>query len=87
MLDMVRPEQTLQIREGRLFAGDAERIGPAKVTCPKCKANVLFVRGANAFFDASGFESYLLKCDGCGADISVIVDPHDEAFLLSRAED
>ena len=32
-------------------------------------------------------QDYRLRCDGCGADIAVIVDPYDDALLVSQMED
>jgi len=36
--------------------------------------------------DACGFESYSFECDECGARLAGIVDPHDNALLLSELE-
>jgi hypothetical protein len=34
--------------------------------------------------DACGFESYRLACRACGAPLGAIIDPADDALLLSE---
>jgi hypothetical protein len=36
--------------------------------------------------DACGFESYRLDCPECGAALAGIIDPADDALLLSECE-
>jgi hypothetical protein len=84
---MARLTPTRQIRGGRRFAGQTEHVTPEKVICPACKSSMSFFRGVNALIGECGFESYRLSCDGCGTDISVIVDPYDDALLISQVQD
>ena len=50
-------------------------------TCPKCGAQVPFLRAENPIMDSAGFEAYTRKCNWCGALFAGVIDPYDEAFL------
>jgi hypothetical protein len=56
------------------------------VECQKCDAQLLFCRHRTPRIDACGFESYGLKCRECGTRLTGIVDPYDEALLVSKLE-
>jgi hypothetical protein len=56
------------------------------VECPKCAARLTFYRNPIPVIDSSGFESYSLKCDQCGAELVGIVDPLDNELLISELE-
>jgi hypothetical protein len=54
-----------------------------EVACPNCKARFLFRRARVPHFDNSGFESYAFNCNFCRASLAGVIDPYDEALLLS----
>jgi hypothetical protein len=54
--------------------------------CPKCHTRLNFRRSANADIDSCGFESYRLDCPKCGAALAGIIDPADDALLLSECD-
>ena len=56
---------------------------PEKVACPKCVASVMFCRSDKPHIDECGFESYSLKCRACGSMLVGIIDPADDALLLT----
>jgi hypothetical protein len=60
--------------------------GTQIVTCPKCNAIFEFRRSIRPHIDECGFESYDLRCVTCLALLHGIVDPADDALLLSEAE-
>jgi hypothetical protein len=60
-------------------AGDAPH-------CPKCHARLNFRRSAHPDIDSCGFESYRLDCQECGAALAGIVDPADDALLLTECD-
>jgi hypothetical protein len=62
----------------------AELHGGQLVTCPRCAARFAFRRSAHPDIDASGFESYAFACEECGASLSGIVDPLDDALLITE---
>jgi hypothetical protein len=53
------------------------------ISCPHCRAQLTFGRSRTPLIDACGFESYHLDCDTCGTPLGGIVDPADDALLLS----
>jgi hypothetical protein len=55
------------------------------VACPQCSARLEFRRDAEPQIDACGFESYSFDCQTCGTPLGGIIDPADDALLLSRA--
>ena len=57
---------------------------PLVAVCPKCQARPTFYRALIPLMDSSGFESYSLECGACGVVFAGIVDPYDEALLLSE---
>jgi hypothetical protein len=56
------------------------------LVCPNCHSRLSFHRSATPDIDACGFESYRLDCRECGAALAGIVDPADEALLLTECE-
>jgi hypothetical protein len=54
--------------------------------CPNCHAGLNFRRSRTPDIDACGFESYRLDCRECGAALAGIIDPADDALLLSECE-
>ncbi len=54
--------------------------------CPKCDVRLDFRRSANPDIDSCGFESYRLDCPECGAALAGIIDPADDALLLSECD-
>ena len=54
-----------------------------KAACPKCDAPLKLYRADKPHIDECGFESYSLKCRVCGAELVGIIDPADDALLLS----
>ena len=56
---------------------------PEKVACPKCDASLMFYRSDKPHIDECGFESYSLKCRACGSSLVGIIDPADDALLLT----
>ena len=52
------------------------------VACPGCGARFAFCRSEHPVIDACGFESYTFACKECGASLSGIVDPFDDALLI-----
>jgi RNase P subunit RPR2 len=56
---------------------------PEKVACPKCDASLIFYRSEQPHIDESGFESYSLKCNACGSTLVGIIDPLDDALLVT----
>jgi hypothetical protein len=54
--------------------------------CPKCHVRLNFRRSANPDIDACGFESYRLYCQECGAALAGIIDPADDALLLTECD-
>ena len=54
--------------------------------CPKCHAWLNFHRSAKPDIDSCGFESYRLECQECGAALAGIIDPADDALLLTECD-
>jgi hypothetical protein len=54
-----------------------------KVACPKCDASLKFYRSDKPHIDECGFESYSFKCKACGSMLVGIIDPADDALLLT----
>jgi hypothetical protein len=57
---------------------------PLVIKCPKCEARLTFQRTLAPSMDSCGFESYSLECGACGVVFAGIIDPYDEALLLSE---
>lgn len=55
------------------------------VACPTCAARFMFSRSDAPDIDACGFESYQLACRECSTALTGIIDPSDEALLLSES--
>ena len=56
---------------------------PEKVACPKCDALLIFYSSDKPHIDESGFESYCFKCKVCGSMLTGIIDPADDALLVT----
>jgi hypothetical protein len=72
-----------RIIRGRPEPGKPFRAQP--VACPSCGARSTFCRSENPAIDACGFESYTFACKECGASLSGIVDPLDDALLITES--
>ena len=59
----------------------AARIVPL---CPKCRAVLNFCRSVAPDIDSAGLESYRLDCQECGVALYGIIDPADDALILSE---
>jgi hypothetical protein len=57
----------------------------SRATCPQCVTPLNFSKSYPSRIDACGFETYSLDCPTCTARLQCIVDPADEALLLSPA--
>lgn len=55
-----------------------------QIACPVCGAEIAFDRSPIPPMDECGFESYRFECRECGAVIAGIVDPADDALLLTE---
>jgi hypothetical protein len=53
------------------------------VVCPQCDAQLLFHRSRTPEIDACGFETCRLVCSECAASLAGVIDPHDDAVLVS----
>ena len=73
------PRQHVLVKEKPTTAEAAEVL-----CCPRCSTDLSFARCGDALIDACGFESYRFACDVCGAQLAGIVDPADDALLLSE---
>jgi len=61
-------------------------LSDAHVTaCPACAAQTIHRRSGTLRIDACGFEICNFVCRECGAPLSGIIDPYDDAPLLSVA--
>jgi len=56
------------------------------IGCPKCNAQLMFAGGRSPHIDACGFESYSFECVVCDSALTGIIDPYDEALLLSECQ-
>jgi hypothetical protein len=56
------------------------------IACPRCDAQLIFSRQPIPLIDSSGFESYSIKCEQCGAELVGVIDPFDNQLLLSELE-
>ena len=56
------------------------------VACPECGARFTFSGSPNPQIDSCGLECYSLECEQCEVPLSGIVDPYDDALLLSQLE-
>ncbi|HTY55345.1 MAG TPA: hypothetical protein VMB26_09095 [Candidatus Binataceae bacterium] len=64
----------------------ATRSAHEAALCPHCHAGLGFRRSQTPNIDACGFESYRLDCRECGAALAGIIDPADDALLLTECE-
>jgi hypothetical protein len=71
----------------RVISGHTEAAKPhggQLVACPRCAGRFVFSRSEHATIDACGFESYTFACEECGASLSGIIDPLDDALLITE---
>ncbi len=54
------------------------------IACPVCGAGIAFDRSPIPHMDECGFESFRFECKECGAALAGIVDPIDDALLLTE---
>jgi hypothetical protein len=57
---------------------------PLVIKCPKCQARLTFHRALAPSMDSCGLDHYSLECGACGVVFAGIIDPYDEALLLSE---
>jgi hypothetical protein len=55
------------------------------IDCPRCAEPLAFRRNGGQRIDACGLESHRLDCRSCDAVLTGVVDPYDEALLVSAA--
>jgi hypothetical protein len=72
---MLRAEGSRDLRK-------QDALGTRDASCPNCGQRVICSE-ADVGFDSQGFESYQMDCRSCRAPLKGIVDPFDEALLLS----
>jgi hypothetical protein len=60
--------------------------GTKIVACLRCNAPMKFARSDVPHIDECGFESYGLDCKRCGATLAGIIDPADDALLLTECD-
>ncbi len=46
----------------------------------------MFAGGRSPHIDACGFESYSFECVECDSALTGIIDPYDDALLLSECQ-
>ena len=73
--------QTMSVQAANTTAEAAEAV--ELIACPHCGAQLMFGRSRIPLIDACGFESYHLDCDTCGTPLGGVIDPADDALLLS----
>jgi hypothetical protein len=54
------------------------------IKCPKCEARLIYFRPLTPSIDSCGFKSHSIECETCGVRFAGIIDPYDEALLLSE---
>jgi len=54
------------------------------VVCPECSTQFMFSRSAVPRIDECGFETYRVECKECATVLAGIIDPADDALLISR---
>lgn len=57
----------------------------APVRCPNCDASFMFYGNYAARIDHHGFERYDLECPACDEVVAGVIDPYDDAFLVSSS--
>jgi hypothetical protein len=85
MSSLLRESMAKMTVEGYSASVEAERTMAA--ACPKCGVRVVIYRILNPNIDSSGFENYFLKCNQCSVWLIGIIDPYDEALLLTELID
>jgi hypothetical protein len=57
--------------------------GARAIVCPQCDARLTWRASPTPQIDACGLESFRLQCTQCRASLVGVVDPYDDAALLS----
>jgi hypothetical protein len=52
--------------------------------CPQCHTRLNFYRSQTPDIDAAVFENYRLDCQQCGTALVGIIDPADDALIVSE---
>jgi hypothetical protein len=52
------------------------------INCPRCAEPLVFDTERATRIDACGFEIHCLDCGRCGAVLTGVLDPYDEALLF-----
>jgi len=63
----------------------AAAVAHTRTSCPRCCATLQLSRNEHPHIDECGFESYSFECADCGTALIGIVDPADEALLVSES--
>lgn len=72
---------------GMSMTDENTSIGSCQFTsCPECAAPLMVYRSETPQIDACGFEVFNLSCWKCQTPLGGIVDPFDDALLLSKIE-
>jgi hypothetical protein len=81
--------------KGQLFALPAtpetlvqlalSQLGLLSVSCLECHARLVPHRTSTPQIDECGFESYFIECGKCKYLLAAIIDPSDDAVLISRS--
>jgi hypothetical protein len=58
----------------------------ANFACIACGARIRFHQIGAPRIDACGFESYQLECVKCATRLAGVVDPYDDALIVSAAD-
>ena len=58
---------------------------PERVACLKCDAAFVFYRSEMPHIDECGFETYSFTCKACGSRLFGIIDPADDALLVTAS--
>jgi hypothetical protein len=57
-----------------------------EIACVTCDAALILCKAMPPQIDACGFERYDFECSECRSRLTGIIDPYDEALLLSTGE-
>jgi hypothetical protein len=66
-----------------MIADEPDAASCVQIACPRCSAPITFTRSHMPHIDECGFENYRLECQECGAPLAGIIDPADDALLLT----
>jgi hypothetical protein len=84
----MQSDRNISEEDSNDVGADAPKIGGSSlfVDCPKCGARLTLLRSRLPPIDSCGFESYILECENCATVLVGVVDPLDEALLVTPAE-